>query len=813
MLWRKLRRELWWQRGQILAITVALAIAVCCFVASRNSYLDLTHSYASLQVDLHLADWTLVISDVDAKGLGQVRSVAGIDHAEDRIVVSLPLIVPKGRLALDKVDRVRLEGRFITLPTGQKPEINRLLIETGEYPQKPNEVLVEKHFAEHHRLKPGDELELEIPGAPRNQRLIVSGVAVSAEYLWVSRNELDIMPSPVSFGVLWIDRDALRKYRMRPAIVRLIGGGPNDESKSRPKVKIEDQHQILLRLADGQDDQAVLESVRHALQPEMVLTAIARDDLPQTEILRTDMKSLKGFSIFFPALFLVVGGSIIAVSLSRMIDSQRSLIGTMLAFGVPRSRILLHYLAFTLVVGGLGSLIGIAAGIAVGKVLTRAYAEVANVPRLTFGLHEGVLISGALFGLLAAMVAGLVPACRAAAMYPAQAMRPPAPVLSRGIKWLRRLSAAWPLPLRMALRNLVRRPGRSLASALGVAAALVLVLAGAGVVDGLNRTVHVLLNEAWQYDMRVDFFNADRAENLRAKVDPTGDLGETEMLLTVPASIEFEDIRLETIVEGISPDSQLLKPMDAQTGEVRPTNGVIVPLALARQLQVKTGDTVQIRPLAGGPEVSLPVEAVTQGFGAEVFMRLDKAQDMFANSGQVNSILIKTDSPGWQVRQRVQSLPEVARVQDMQELRERVTAMMGFNYLLVGFMLLFSAILGTAILFTTSTLNILERRRELATMRTLGLPFPQIVGMVTLEHALLGILGIAVGIPAGLWAMRQALNLYENDFLTLPLILEPMTFALAIGNTFLVLLLAQWPVLRSIANQNLADTVREREQG
>jgi putative ABC transport system permease protein len=437
MLARKLRRELWWQRSQILAITVALAIAVCCYVASRNSYLDLTQSYASLQEDLHLADWTLSVSDVDAEELEHIRNLEGVAGAEDRIVVSLPLVIPKGRFVEDKVGRVRLEGRFITLPKGHKPEVNQLLIETGSYPEKPNEVLVEKHLAEHHRLKPGDELELEVPGAPRSQKLIVSGIAVSAEYLWVSRNELDIMPSPVSFGVVWIDRNALSRYRKRPAVAAGIGallGGGADEDEQRPKVKIEDQHEILLRVTKGHDAQAVLDRATKFLGSETVLSATSRDDLPQTEILRTDMKSLRGFSVFFPALFLIVGGSIIAVSLSRVIDSQRSIIGTMLAFGVPRSRILLHYLAFTLIVGALGSAIGIAAGIAIGKVLTRAYAEVANVPRLIFTQHEGVLIGGVAFGVLAAMVAGLLPAIRAAAMYPADAMRPPAPVLSRGVK-------------------------------------------------------------------------------------------------------------------------------------------------------------------------------------------------------------------------------------------------------------------------------------------------------------------------------------------------------------------------------------------
>ena len=194
-------------------------------------------------------------------------------------------------------------------------------------------------------------------------------------------------------------------------------------------------------------------------------------------------------------------------------------------------------------------------------------------------------------------------------------------------------------------------------------------------------------------------------------------------------------------------------------------------------------------------------------------MRLDKAQTAFASPGLVNSLLIKTKVPSWKFRQSLQTLPEVARLQDMQDLRERITRIMDFNYLLVTSMLLFSAILGIAILFTTSTLNIWERRRELATMRAIGLPFRQIVGMVTLEHCLLGLIGVAVGIPFGIWAMRGALNLYECSFLTLPLILKPGTFALAIANIFMVLLLAQWPVLRSIAHLNLADVVRERHEG
>ena len=163
MLARKLGRELWQQRGHNLAITIAMALAVCCFVASRNSYLDLKGSYAKIQHDLHLADWTIEVRESLLRGCETDRQVEGVTAAEDRIVVSLPVVLPDGRFAPGVRGRVRLEGRFITLPSGHRPRLDQLLIERGSYPQAPNEVLVEKHFAEFHGIEPSATLELEIP--------------------------------------------------------------------------------------------------------------------------------------------------------------------------------------------------------------------------------------------------------------------------------------------------------------------------------------------------------------------------------------------------------------------------------------------------------------------------------------------------------------------------------------------------------------------------------------------------------------------------------------------------------------------------
>jgi putative ABC transport system permease protein len=126
-------------------------------------------------------------------------------------------------------------------------------------------------------------------------------------------------------------------------------------------------------------------------------------------------------------------------------------------------------------------------------------------------------------------------------------------------------------------------------------------------------------------------------------------------------------------------------------------------------------------------------------------------------------------------------------------------------------MLFCSVILAAAILFNTATLGILERRRELATMRALGRTLREITVGLTLEHALLCVAGVVLGLPLSIWAIRHVLALFSSDLFRLPFVLSPITVATAAGGVLLVLLVAQWPALRLVARESLADAVRTRE--
>ena len=163
------------------------------------------------------------------------------------------------------------------------------------------------------------------------------------------------------------------------------------------------------------------------------------------------------------------------------------------------------------------------------------------------------------------------------------------------------------------------------------------------------------------------------------------------------------------------------------------------------------------------------------------------------------------------VRDTLSAMASAARVEDAAALRQNIAVFMGLAWLMLGAMLALSVVLAAAILFNTATLGILERRRELATMRALGAGMRGITASLSLEHALLALGGVAIGIPASMALVRHVLALFASDLMAFPVVFSPSTFASAVVGAGFVLRFAQWPALRSIARASLASSLRSRE--
>jgi putative ABC transport system permease protein len=795
---RKLARDLRAQLGQTLAVVVVIALGSMLFVAAAGAYEDLSASYANTQTTLAQADLQVQVTRASAADVEHVRALSGVATADARTVVTLPVRVRDGAVE----DRVAM--RVISVPDAGQPALDQLVLISGHLPHGPDELLLEKHFAQHHGLGPGGMLRLDAGGVSRELR--VSGVGVSAEYLWVARDATDLFPSPDEFGVGWMQRSALRD------VARAVMAANPDAAQLEPALVVAagpNANEVLLARSPDTSADGLLGIARRAFG-DAVLVATPRERLVGIRLLQMDVDGYRGMAGFFPVFFLGVGAFIVAALLARLVDAERPVLGTLMALGMSRTSVLLQVLAHAIVLCAAGSVAGAAAGLALAPILTRAYAADLGIPFVTSRMHGGLAAIAIVIGFVVAIAAGLFPAMHASSIAPAEAMRPPRPSAGVLARLARHLPA--PMPVRLALRDLLGRPLRSASTALGISAALVLVLATGSMLDSMRTTFAVLFHDARRYDLRVDLAAPEPAADARARFQAIGGVTETEALVVLPATVSAAGRSTEVLLQGLPAGSQLAHSVDMDGREVVPRVGtVVLTRALAAKLGVAAGDAVQVHG-PSGTTASLRVEGMADGaMGPTASARLADVQRALGLGDRVTSVAILTRGDVRHTRAALATMGDVAHVEDVNALRDQVGALMGLGWALLGAMLLFGGVLAAAILFNTATLAILERWCELATLRALGRTQREIFASMTLENALLAIAGLTLGYPLATAGSRAILKLYSSDLFRLPYVMAPPTIALTICGILAVLLIAQWPALRRLARASLAEAVRTRE--
>lgn len=799
LLLRKAFREAARQKAQTGVLLLVQTLGVALYVACYGGYLDLRDSYASSREALALADVHADVQGVDKSQVAAVRGVEGVTRAEGRLRVSLPVELPQGRLSDTERGPVSIEARFLSLPDFVEPDLDRVHVDEGRLPQA-GEVLVERHLADWHHLRPGDRVEVRT-GAGR-ESLMVVGIGSSAEYLWVSRSAQDPIPMPSTFGVVWARRADV--VRLAEALVRNV---PGVLAGDLVAAAADLDNQLLYDREPGADAGAVDAAVATAIG-DGVLSSTEAADLVGPRLLQLDIDGFRTMAYTFPVFFLVVAAFISLAGLARTVDAQREVIGTFLALGMRRRRVLVHYAAWSVATGALSSTVGALAGQALAGQIAAEYAEELHIPFVTTSFHGAVVAMAAGTGILVAAVAGLLPAIQAARLAPAAAMRPPAPTAGLLVRASRHMGPL-PLPARFAVRNLLRHPLRSLGTALGVAAAVLLVAATASVAVSTQRVADVQLLDAQAYDLRVDLVAP--TSDLARTVDAIPSLTRVERSLTLPATVRANGNSRALVVSGVADDAVLLRPVDWEGGALRPLgDSLLLPRTEGLRIGASVGDVVQVD-VGDGEIHSVRVGGlVDTAVGPVATMRLAAMQDLFHLPGAENTVVATSSNPS-ATRAALLAIPGVVGLSDAAELRGQLDAVLALNLSMVGMMLVFAGILGAAILYNTATLGILERARELATLRALGASMASIAIQSTLELALVGVVGLVLGLAAAEPLARRLVASFDSDVFRLPFVWS-WAAGIGLGAALVALLLtAQLPALRAVGRMNLATTVRSRE--
>ncbi len=785
MLNRMLWRDLWHLRGQIIAAALVVACGVAALVGARGTYAALLVAQQDYYRSARFADVFAHLKRAPEALAEQIRNLPGVGQVRTRVVVDVSVDIPG--LQEPAVARV------VSIPQRSTPMLNDLVLMRGRWvdPGASNQVLISQAFAKANQLQVGDRIGALLHG--RWTQLAIVGVALSPEFVYEVGSGM-LFPDNKRFGVLWMARDALA-----PAFD--MDGAFND---------------VALSLAAGASEREVLAALDALLRPYGGLAAHGRDEQISHRFLTDELGELAILTTTVPSLFLGVGAFLLYVVLMRLVATQRTQIGLLKAFGRTDARVGLHYLLLAAATVVLGMLVGLALGVQVGVQFVDIYREFFHFPRLALDIEPKLALLAVAVSAVAAATGALAAVVRAARLAPAEAMRPEPPASFRaGALERHGLTRRLPPSLRMILRNLLRRPWKALASVLGMALAVGLMVVGHFALDAVNYMMSVQFNEIQHDDLAV-LYDEPRSSRALTDIARLPGVIQAEPFRVVPAWLRHEHRSKRIEVVGLAPDHRLRRLLDRDLRPVDlPRNGLVLNDKLARILGVRPGDSVTMEVLEGArPVLHVPVVRIVDemlGLGAYMDANaLTRALNEDATSSGAYLRIEADAAPA--VYARLKQMPAVGGVVVRSAVQASVRETMDRSFLFfAAVQTLFASVIVAGMVYNSARIALAERGNELASLGVLGFTQREIGVMLLGEQALLTGVAIPTGLAVGYGLAALLVPVFDREMFRLPLVVGPSTYGYATAAALAAFVLSSLIVARRIRELDLVAVLKTRE--
>lgn len=782
---RKMLRELWRLRSQLLSIGAVVATAVVTLVALRGTHRALAEARDAYYRDYRLADVWAPVERAPETLREEILALPGVASVSTRVTTLATLDLPW-------LDAPGL-GLFVSIPDGGAAPLGALHLVRGRRPApaSPDEVLASEAFARTNALEPGDSIRAVLEGRFRVLRIV--GIAISPEHSY-SVPPGGLFPDDERFGVFWMARSALA-----PAI---------DAEGAFTEVAV--------ALAPGASERAVIRRLDLLLERHGGLGAYGRSELLSYRIVEDELSQNRAMSLVVPAIFLGVAAFLLNLVLSRLIATQRTEIGTLKAFGYTDAQVARHYLGYAVAAVLAGALVGAAAGAWAGAAMVDLYGDFFRFPTLRYRLSWTLVLQGAGVSLAAAVGGAWLAVRRATRLAPAEAMRPePPPTFRPGP--LERAGVARLLPSggRLVLRNLERRPLRALASVLGIAFSVGLLVVGAFMFDGTSRMMELQFRVAQREDLSVAFLEP-RAPRVVREIARRPGVIAAEPYHDVPVTLRSGHREQTLALSGLPADGTLRSVVDAE-GRVHPLplRGLLLGAWVARALDVEAGDEVVVEMRTGRRRTAvLPVARVVEDFlGASAHLTLDELQDLTGEGPRVSGALLRVDPlRADDVGRALARAPAVATVVSPAASLAAFEEQLSESLLVsVVFMLGFASVISVAIVYNGTRIALSERARELAALRVLGFQRQEVARLLLGEQGALTVLALPVGCVLGYLLAWAVLAGIASEAYRIPLVVSLRTYLLAIGATLVSAGVSGWLVRRRLDRLDLISVFKTRE--
>ena len=512
-----------------------------------------------------------------------------------------------------------------------------------------------------------------------------------------------------------------------------------------------------------------------------------------------DAERVDNLSSIFPVIFFVVAALACLTTMTRMVEEQRTQIGSLKALGFSRLAISQKYIGYAFVASLVGGLIGLGVGATlIPAVIANAFQIMYAIPGLDYKMQLPLFVLAVLAAVACTTGAALWACLSTLIDTPANLMRPRAPkagkrVFLEYIKpiW-RRLSFTW----KVTMRNLFRYQKRFWMTVIGIGGCTALIVTGFGLHESIFDVLDKQFDEISLYDATVGL-DEDLTEEQKQGIEDylDGEEAVEDYMFTYQQMMDAStagtsyDVYLFAVddVEEFGRFVDLRHRSDHAPVELD-GSGVVIDEKLSELLGVSVGDTIT---LEGDQRVEAVVADITENYVYHyVYLTRDLYTQLYGEDYQNNVMLLAyQDGMGVdvsnQTSETLMKMDGVASYSYIATIRDSFEdSMDAINYAVV-IIIVAAAALAFVVLYNLTNINITERRSELATLKVLGFYDGETTAYVLRENVFLTIFGVILGLVLGRFLHSWMVLTVEVDLVMFGRTAPPYAYVLAAALTAL----------------------------
>ena len=704
-LFIKSLRDIQKSKSQFISIFIMATLAVFIMTGLDSIWYTVEkHSYNMYQ-STNLSDLWVTVANPSEQQMWGIGKIEGVELVEKRFTSYADTDLPGGpTLQVYALDDLSI--------------LDQPKLQKGKFGKSSGAVLDSK-FAEVYNLKIGDFITIKLNGVW--MRLQIEGLALNSEHVFAVKNTATITPDHSDYGFIIIRTNSLKSVYGQKVY-----------------------NQISVKTAQGSDLASVVDRAGAYVGDNLIGITLQKDSSSVSSV-NSRIQQFKTLSLVFPVLFLLVTALITQSTMVRMVENQRPQIGILKALGYSKRSILWHYTSYGVIVGVLGSILGLLTGPNIlGRILIyqlkltlAAYSLKINYGHFVFVLLLILICTGGVSFF----------ACRQLLSdTPSVLLRDKPPKSGQHI-FLEYIPSVWQkmkFSSKLIARNIVENKGRLIMSTIGVMGCTGLIISALTVRSTLSGIGDYTYGTTFTFDQKI-ILDANKTSSKYLK------------------NLELDGIAQqleESAVQVIFPDgSQKMEPVSITTKEsplihlqnidgtpvYLPENGVLLTRKLCKERGINKGDIIRIK-LTGKGYVSVPVEEIAYVASGQGIYMTDIYWESLGETFKPTSLLVK-----WKGKPDVKFLDSdiVTDLATRDSMQNSLSSSLGVVNFAVMFLIVIGASLAFVVLYNTGILNFVERTRDLATFRVLGFHHDEIRYLVLIENYFSVLLGMLSGIPVG----------------------------------------------------------------